>query len=146
MINYDATLRTFFDEIIKYLEKLATKAPDKVYADRIAAAIKSVGIIRSNPRRYIDYNMRTQVESPDMVEAFIPAKTNNNKVYLLYNSVVYTMGELDSPFDWKREAAQKKLLMALKEIKYINSTSLLKDLTYMFKSPIQFAVKEEKQK
>lgn len=146
MVNYDATLKLFFDEIIKYLENLSAKAPDQVVADRITNAINSVSIIRLNPKRYSDYGIRTKIETSDMADAFIPAGTSDNRVYLIYDSVVFAMADLYSPYDWKRAAAREKLLVSIKKIKYINSKSLFKDFTYAFKSPIQFAVKNDRQK
>ncbi|MBD5400410.1 hypothetical protein HDR61_01515 [bacterium] len=54
------------------------------------------------------------------------------------------MGDLKSEFKWQRKDAETKLLNALKGIKYRNSTSLLKDFTFSFKSPSHFAVAMQK--
>ncbi len=117
MINYDATLKLFFDEIIKYLENLSAKAPDQVVADRITNAINSVSIIRLNPKRYSDYGIRTKIETSGMADAFIPAGTSDNRVYLIYDSVVFSIADLYIPNDWKRGAAREKLFFANKKIK-----------------------------
>lgn len=149
MLDYDATLQIFFAENIKYLEKLKSKAKDKVYATRIMAAIDMVKRIAANPAKFADYGMRVKegMESGAFANAFIPVGTENNSALLSFFAVLNSMGDLDSRFDYRREQAQKKLLVALKSIKYKNSTSMLKDFVFPFRSAESFAVHDnQKQK
>lgn len=146
MIDYNATLQMFFVENIKYLEKLRAKAKDKNGADKITAAIDMVQRIAANPSKFADYDARKNdgMESGELTEAFIPQGTQNNSASLSFFAVLNSMGDLNSKFDWQRDKAQKKLLAALKSIKYKNSSSLLKDFTFPFKSPTHFAVHMQK--
>lgn len=147
MIDYDATLQMFFSETIKYLERLRTRAKDKIYADRITAAIDVVQRIAANPTKYADYAVRARegLDNGDLAMAFIPQGSHDNSVYLSFSAVLNSMGELNDRFDWNREKAQQKLLAALKTVKYKNSTSKLKVLTFKFKSPKDFAIQSNKQ-
>lgn len=146
MIDYDATLKMFFAENIKYLEKLRTRAKDTIVADRITAAIDGVQRIMANPQKFADYRVRVKegFENSDLAEAFIPSGSQDNSVTLSFFAVLNAMGDLKNPNDYKREQAQKKLLAALKRIKYKNSSSVLKDFTFPFRSPANFAVQAEK--
>lgn len=145
MTDYDATLKVFFAEVIKYLEKLQAKAPDKVQLNRIKAAIDGVQRVMANPMKYADYNVRVADGLEKDAEGFIPAETNDNAVYLAYAAVVNSMGDLHSEFDYTRKQAQQKLLSALKRMKYKNSKNMLRDITFAFKSPESFAVRSTKQ-
>lgn len=147
MIDYDATLKMFFAEVVKYLEKLQRNAEDEIQSNRCKAAIDVVQRIANNPMKYADYNVRVKdgMETDDFVKAFVPTNTRNNALYLVYSVVVNSMGDLHSHFDFHRKQAQQKLLNALKGVKYINSTNLLKDFTFKFKSPKSFAVQSTKQ-
>lgn len=147
MVDYDATLRQFFTEIEKYLENLRGKAKDKISANKITATIDVVRRIAANPAKFADYNVRVKegMESFDVANAFIPSGSNDNSVYLSFSAVINSMGDLNNRFDYKREQAQKKLLAALKSIKYKNSTNMLKGFVFPFKSPKSFAIQSTKQ-
>lgn len=147
MVDYDATLQKFFAENIKYLEKLRARAKDKVHADRVTAAIDIVKRVAANPSKFANYTARVKegLESADIAMSFIPQGSQDNKVYLTYNAVLNSMGDLKSSFEYRREQAQQELLKALKVIKYKNSSSLLKDFIFPFKSPAHFAVRSNKQ-
>lgn len=140
MIDYDATLQQFFAETVKYLEKRRSRAKDKFEFDRIADAIESVKVIAKNPKKYADYTARSKVESNGFVEAFIPAGTHDNTAYLAYSTAVNAIENLNSEYDWHRDAAQKQLLSAMKTMKYKNSDNLFRDFVYPFKSLKSFAV------
>ncbi len=151
MIDYDSTLQIFFAETVKYLEKLQGRAKDKISADRIAAAIDIVRRIAANPVKYADYGTRCRegMENFDFSEAFLrrSGAETDNSAYLSFASVINSMADLNSKFDYQREGAQKKLLAALKSLKYKNSTSMLKDLVFSFRSAESFAVRDvQKQK
>ena len=145
-IDYDATLQMFFAESIKYLEKLRTKTKDKKAVARINAAIDMVKRIMAEPQKFADYRVRVKegMENGELAEAFIPVGSQNNSVTLSFYTVLNAMGNLKSQYEWERAEAQQKLLNALKGIKYRNSTSLLKDFTFPFKSSAYFAVQMQK--
>lgn len=142
MIDYDATLRKFFEEILEYLDKCAKKAKDKHVQQSVFDAIWAVRTIADYPKMYADYNVRVKanLEQHSIVDGFM-AGTRDNSVYQLYSKVLNCMGELDSEFSWKREEAQKVLLNAKRAIEYKNSTSILKDFVFPFRSRESFAVK-----
>lgn len=145
-IDYAATLKIFFAENIKYLEKLRIKTKDKKAVARIAAAIDMVKRIMAEPHKFADYRVRVKegMENGELAEAFIPEGSQNNSVTLSFFAVLNAMGDLKSPHEYEREQAEAKLLNALKGIKYKNSSSLLKDFTFPFKSPAYFAVQAQK--
>ena len=146
MIDYDATLQAFFAECQNFLGKRAAHAKDKFELNAINNAINMVREVASNPKKYADYNARASMgfESPDMATGFVSG--GDNSAYLTYSSVVNSMGELYNKYEYQRAQAQKKLLNALKSMKYKNAGNILKDLYYPFLSPEKFAVKSQNQK
>lgn len=146
-IDYDATLREFFSEILKFLYNQEKTAKDTVKSAKINAAIKMVTQVANNPKKFGDYRARASagMENGDFVDAFLRGRNNDNGIWLTYSAVLNAMADLSDKNDYKREQAQKKLLNALKTLKYTNSTNLLKDFTFAFKSPKSFAIKSTKQ-
>lgn len=142
MIDYDATLKKFFDETIKFLEKRLKSAKDKEEQTRIVEAVRQVKEISKNPRKYADYNVRVKNDLVLDARAFMPTEYDNS-AFWIYQKVEWNMGDLYSDFDYQRHEAQKILLNGLKQMRYKNSTNLLKDLYFPFVSPKKYAVKTE---
>lgn len=142
MIDYEKTLKKFFDEVLKYLEKCAKKAKDEFVQQDVFDATWAVSTIADNPRKYADYNARVEanLEQSSIGKGF-RAGTGDNTVYRLYIEVLDNMGKLNSEYSWERENAQKVLLRAQKAIKYKNSTNILKDFYFPFLSSERFAEK-----
>lgn len=132
MIDYDATLQQFFAECIKFLEKQRLHANDQIALKRINNAISVVSRVAANPKMFGGYNVRVKagLEPMDLVDAFMPAGTDDNRVYLAYSAVVNSMENLYNEYDWHRAEAQQTLLNSLKAIKYRNTTSVLKDFYF----------------
>lgn len=148
MIDYKMTLSVFFQEIIKYLEKRAMCAADEYVLKNIKDAIRIVNIVSGDTKKYSDYVARVNAGlETNVVEGFM-AGTKDNSVFLAYNSVLCSMGNLDSEFSWKRADAQNVLLDAMKRVKYKNTENILKDFYFPFLSPKKFAIqsRQEKQK
>ena len=119
MIDYDATLQQFFAECIKFLEKQRSRANDQIALKRINNAISVVSRVAANPKMFGDYNVRVKagLEPMDLVYAFMPAGTDDNRVYLMYSAVVDSMENLYNEYDWYRAEAQQTVLHSLKAIK-----------------------------
>ncbi len=145
MNDYNATLQKFFDEVVKFLDKRKSHADSEFEYNRIVDAIATVRAVAANPKKYADYNTRVKdgLERMDLVEAFMPTPRDNT-AYLIYNKILWQMDKLNSQFDWERKEAQKVLLAALKQMKYKNSTNILKDLYFPFVSPEKYAVKKQR--
>lgn len=142
MINYDATLKAFFAEIIKYLDNRATHAKDRVAFFRIERAREIVEKIAENPSKYANYNVRVKKDMIVDARAFMPT-SNDNSVFLLYRGVLNIISDLNSEIDWVRSNSQASLLKALKQIKYKNATNIFKDFYYPFLPASKFAVQEK---
>lgn len=145
MIDYNATLQIFFAEVVTYLEKLQRKVRDKKHRDKIKAGIDVIQRIAKNPKKYADYNARIGEDMEWLGQVLVPLGTLDERVYLTYSAVVNSMNDLNGGDYGYRKDAQKKLLTALKTMKFINSTNMLKNITFMFKSPRSFAVQSKKQ-
>ena len=143
MIDYDATLKTFFDEVILFLDKRKSQAKDEVELKRIVDTMGIVRAVAANPRKYADYNARVQDGLVEHAEAFMPTPRDNS-VFLIYSRLLWKLPDLWSQFDYQRQEAQKALLDALKQMKYKNATNILKDLYFPFVSPERYAVKKER--
>ena len=143
MIDYDATLKDFFDEVIKFLEKREKAAKDKVEQRRVFDAIWAVNTVARNPKKYSDYDARCKDGLENCVAGFVVG--GQSPVYRLYSQVLYNMENLSSEYDWEREQAQKVLLDAVRQIKYINDTNPFKSLYYPF-LPLQYFSRKVKQK
>ena len=144
MIDYNATLQKFFDEVVLFLEKRKSHAKDEVEQKRIIDAMAVVRAVAANPKKYADYDARVKdgLERMDLADAFMPTPRDNS-AYLIYNKVLWNMAKLHSQFDWERGKAQKVLLNALKQMKYKNATNILKDFYFPFVSPEKYAVKKD---
>lgn len=147
MIDYDATLKMFFEDVMEYLEKIQSDEKEDSQKYRITDAVAKLVRVADNPMNYADYVARLNegMETADFVNAFFPTKTQDNKVYLAYFAVVNSMGDLNSEFEDARKEAQQKLLAARRTVKYKLSTNWLKDITFALKSPKSFAIKSTKQ-
>ena len=144
MIDYNATLQKFFDEVVLFLEKRKSHAKDEVEQKLIIDAMAEVRAVAANPKKYADYDARVKdgLERMDLVDAFMPTPRDNS-AYLIYNKVLWNMAKLHSQFDWERGEAQKVLLNALKQMKYKNAGNILKDFYFPFVSPEKYAVKKD---
>ncbi|MBQ7289875.1 MAG: hypothetical protein IJW84_03195 [Alphaproteobacteria bacterium] len=144
MIDYNATLQKFFDEVVLFLEKRKSHAKDEVEQKCIIDAMAEVRAVAANPKKYADYDARVKdgLERMDLVDAFMPTPRDNS-AYLIYNKVLWNMAKLHSQFDWERGEAQKVLLNALKQMKYKNASNVLKDFYFPFVSPEKYAVKKD---
>lgn len=147
MIDYDKTLEKFFKQCIVYLEKRSETAKDKYIQENVFDAIWTVQTISDNPRQYADYNTRVKagLESHTVVDGFM-AGTMDNSAYLVYNRVLNIIPSLYSRYSWERETAQESLLNAVKTMEYKNSTNILKDFIWPFRSPESFAEKVKQNK
>lgn len=145
MIDYNATLQKFFDEVVLFLDKRKSRASSEFEYNRIVNAMAQVRAVAANPKKYADYDTRVKdgLERMDLVGAFMPTPRDNS-VYLIYNKVLWNMAKLHSQFDWERGEAQKVLLNALKQMKYKNAGNILKDLYFPFVSPEKYAVKKQR--
>lgn len=147
MIDYDAALQKFFDEVIKWLETNKTKTKDKVLLAKIEKEIASVRIIAANPKKYAKYNIRidANVEPAGKDRAFIPAGQYDSEVFSLYVYILSTLENLYSQSEYSRERAQKTLLEYLRRIKYANSSNPFKYFTFPLMEKF-LSVKMQRQK
>ena len=146
MIDYDATLQSFFAECVKFLENRRSKVQDQADKDKINIAINVVRRVAGNPVKYADYSVRVSngLENCDVGYAF---GLYSMGVFSMYKNVLHHMGELNSRFYYRQALARQTLLNALKSIKYKNDKNILKDFYFPFMSPNKFAVKiQQKQR
>ncbi len=146
MIDYEATLQKFFQEILHFLNKQMQRAKDKHEVLRIANTADIVRSVAKNPGKYSDYNARVADNLVEDARAFMQ-NGHDNSVFIIYQRVLNSMGHLDSRYEWERAAAQKTLLDMLKRMKYKNACNVFKDLYFPFLSAKRFAVQfRQKQK
>ncbi len=146
MIDYDATLQKFFQEILLFLNKRMERAKDKHDVMCIMNTADIVRAVAKNPGKYADYNMRVADKLVEDARAFMP-NSSDNSAFMIYQRVLNSMGKLNSPYEWERTEAQKVLLDMLKQIKYKNDPSVFKDFYFPFVSATRFAIQQvQKQK
>jgi hypothetical protein len=146
MIDYDATLQKFFQEILLFLNKRMERAKDKHDVMCIMNTADIVRAVAKNPGKYADYNMRVADKLVEDARAFMP-NSSDNSAFMIYQRVLNSMGKLNSPYEWERTEAQKVLLEMLKQIKYKNDPSVFKDFYFPFVSATRFAIQQvQKQK
>ncbi len=137
MIDYEATLQKFFNEVIKWLVKASKKAKDVHQLNQIEKEIADVRRIAADPKQYA-FNTLNKKGAP--LWDFLDSKMDPT-VYQKYTNVLWSLNDLYGNYDYPRETAQTALLMALKVVKYKNSSNIFKDFTYNFTSPSHYAVK-----
>ena len=115
MIDYDATLQKFFQEILLFLNKRMERAKDKHDVICIMNTADIVRAVAKNPGKYADYNMRVADKLVEDARAFMP-NSSDNSAFMIYQRVLNSMGKLNSPYEWERTEAQKVLLDMLKQI------------------------------
>lgn len=142
MIDYDATLQKFFQEILLFLNKRMERAKDKHDVICIMNTADIVRAVAKNPGKYADYNMRVADKLVEDARAFMP-NSSDNSAFMIYQHVLNSMGKLNSPYEWERTEAQRVLLEMLKRIKYKNASNVLKDLYFPFMSAKRFAVQSD---
>lgn len=141
MIDYNATLQAFFQEVIKFLVKRKVYARDDVELKRIIETIRIVDKVSENPRLYASYNMRVKDGLVEDASAFMTSPSNNS-AYMIYSRVLYVMGNLWSDFDWERNEAQKVLLHAKQQMERKNAENIFKSI-YLSVLPMdKFGVKQ----
>ncbi len=145
MIDYDATLQKFFDEVIKWLEKTRLQAKDKQRLAQIEKTIAAVRTVAADPKRFADRKALSTDVSVFNTWAFLDGHVDS-AVYRAYDRVLWSLSDLYGNFDYPREQAQQMLLGFLKQVKYKNSSNIFKDFTYNFISPSHYAVKVDLQK
>ena len=90
MIDYDATLTKFFDQILVFLHNNSLRANDARELERILKNMDIVQAIQNNPRKYADYAVRVKVGVVEDAEAFM--RGGDNSVFLIYsNESFYTL-------------------------------------------------------
>lgn len=138
MTDYDATLQEFFSDVLLFLERRKQRAKDVEEQKRIIDVIAVVQTVARNPVKYADYAVRAKdgLERLGLADAY-------SSVYLIYSKVLAIMGKLHSQFDLERAEAQKILLNARKQMRYKNSTNILKDFYFPFVSPERYGVKKD---
>ena len=143
VIDYDATLQAFFQDVDKFLERRTLSVSgDDLEHKIIVKARESLKKIAANPDKYADYNARVLDEIEPDPRAFM-VNAHDNSVYLIVKRVLNNIKPLKSQFDWHRESAEKALLQARREMQYKLSKCLFKDITFVFKPEHKFAVKKE---
>lgn len=143
MIDYDATLQKFFNEVLKWLEKMRIKVKDKKQLAQIEQTIINVKTVAKNPQKYADKD--TLYRDNPLDWEFLDAHMNPI-VSQVYHRVMLSLPDLLSESSFMREEAQQNLLKSLEVVKYQNSTNLFKDITYNLISPSRYAVKVDVQK
>ena len=141
MIDYDATLTKFFDQIMVFLHNNALRANDAQDYECILKNMDIVETIKDNPRKYADYSVRIQAHVVEDAEAFM--RGGDNSVFLIYSKVMWCLNDFYSKYDYKRREAQKVLENALKSLMYINSKNIFKDLYFPFVPANRFTVQQK---
>ncbi|MBD5391904.1 hypothetical protein HDR66_03810 [bacterium] len=141
-IDYDATLREFFSEVLKFLADQEKRAKGPAARAKINAAVKTVTKIMKDPAKFADHQVRTQhgMQDDDFVEAFLRGTEQDNGIWHTFSDVVWLIKDLDSRSEFKRGEARQKLLGALKTMKRANNKNVFKDLYISFVSPEHFAI------
>lgn len=140
MIDYDATIEKFLVDVELYLTKRMENAKDKIEAKNIQNTRFQWGMIKANPRRYI--NAKYDDARMLSVDGFM--RGNDNSVYIAVRDVMETIREIydarANGWTHLEEISVQKFLNAYKSWKYKSSTSVFKDFVFPFKSAKSFAV------
>lgn len=142
LIDYDLTIKKFFDSVVTFLKKSTEKAKTKKEYENILKTIEVVNKISQNPKKYSDYRARVKENLEPDVDAFCKKNQKgivvDNSVWLAFSKVLYAIDGYYNGFGIGKE---NDLLKAIKNWKYKTSTSFFKDFVFPFKSIESFAAR-----
>ena len=98
----------------------------------------------------IDYDAPSKVSwCKDGLEEFVVGDdfvVSNNFVYLTHRKVINLLLDLHAEWNSQHMGSQNGVLKALKKMKYVNSSNILKGIYYPFLSSTKFAAKLQNQR
>ncbi len=140
IIDYDLTIKNFFESVIAFLNKRAEKAKDKKEYLEIVKNIEIINKIAQDPKRFSDYGVRIKENLEPSADVFCKMSANgvavDNSVWLAFSQVLHAIDEYYNSNNFHTE---EQLLLAIKKWKYKTSTSVFKDFIFPFKSAESFA-------
>ena len=142
LIDYDLTVKKFFDSVVTFLKKSTEKAKTKKEYENILKTIEVVNKISQNPKKYSDYGARVKENLEPDAEVFCKKNQEgivvDNSVWLAFSNVLYA---IDAYYNGSSICKENDLLKSIKSWNYRISTSVFKDFIYQFKSPESFAAR-----
>ena len=141
MIDYDLTLKKFFDSVGAYLDKCAQTPFDETDKDNIQTARIKLGAVAKNPRAYANYFERNGILTNQMMGLIRYGKGNyvNNDAYLAFFRVLAALEKYYFAPDMAYN--QKALMVAIKTWYLVTADSGLKNFWYSVVPLEYFAVK-----
>ncbi len=139
MIDYNATLQKFFDEIIKYFDACAVNPNLSLEQwNALVSARLIIRKIKAEPKKYASYENRVAGRVELDAEFFMLGKDDG--VWAIYHNVLGIMEYLYS-YDWTlRDKAGIKLAEALREMKLKNAKNLIEKVCVSLKPVNKFIV------
>lgn len=141
IIDYDLTIKNFFESVITFLNKRTEKAKDKKEYLEIVKNIEIINKIGQDPKRLSDYGTRIKENLEPDFEGFCKKNAKgiivDNSVCLAFSQVLHAIDEYYNGNTLFNK--EEHLLLAIKKWKYKTSTSLFKDFVFPFRSEKSFA-------
>lgn len=139
MLDFDLTIKKFYESVEKFLEKRAAKPYDKGELQIIKANIAKIKKIASDPKKYANYNARIRDDVEVDADAFIKHGSRDNSVYTAFNGVLWILEDFyKNP---NNEYYQNQLLARIKAWKLSQANNMLKSFYYSVVPNTYFAAK-----
>ena len=144
MIDYEATIQSFFNDAISWLESRPVRLRNNQNKEQIAC--EYMKMVQSNPRQYTAKN--AVYANCDKLDGFMEHRVDkngnlitNNELFLSVIRVLDAMGKYyETDYDYTRS----ELLKNIKQFKIaLNRNDLLKSTFYKIQVPYYFAQKQK---
>ena len=129
--DYEATLQAFFKEIILFLDRRVRYVDSEIDFQKNRKAREAIVKIAANPKEYADYNARVKAGIEPDASVFM-TNPRENSVWVILSSVLWSMANLNSEFEWERKDAQEKLVKARRDMEIKNSRNPFQTIKFKF--------------
>ena len=144
MIDYEATIKSFFEDAISWLEKRPVRMRAGEYKEK--KTYNYMKMVQSDPRKYTVGNA-VYMHCEDL-DGFVEYSTDkkgyivtNNDLYL---AVVRVLDAVGKYYDNSYQYTQTELVYNIKQFQVaLNRGNLLKSTLYKMKAPYYFAQKQK---
>ena len=144
MVDYEATIQSFFKDAISWLEGRPVRLRNNQNKEKIACEYMKT--VQSNPCQYTIHN--AVYSNCDKLDGFIEHSVDRNGNLItnndLFLAVIRVLDAMGKYYEADYHYTQSELLKHIKQFKIaLNRTNILKSAFYKMQTPYYFAQKQK---
>ena len=144
MIDYNLTIKRFFESVAAYLDKCAQNPYDEQDAKNIETSRLKLNAVMANPRQYVQYTVRNDGLFIGQMHGLIRRNKHgygNNAAFRAFFNVLNVLNRY-----YKLPMYAQDLLVAIQEWYVASADNVLKNMWYSMVPYTYFAVEQQKTK